>query len=503
MRCSARAALLCIAVAAGLVASSAPLRRAAERLHLHPVSGRHERRRRCRTRATRHRPNVKCMHLAARRRLRHDGRRQAALHLRLLGRHRAAALRGRERERRRPGGLARELSGADHPPEGRAGVLPVAHQRRHDPAPRPVRPALGPLPRLPAGGVGLRRRARVLGDRSTWARPSPTTTTSSTAWPGPTCTTATSRRPSTSRWGWSATSTSTRGRTNAERPRSTRAPARLATGHRVRLQRRRRLARRYDVEYPIQIGSLRLATSTTSTSPSSRCPSRRWTTTTRLLNGRGYPDTVNPGVISTDAGFGNLPSQPLNSKIDGHAGPEGAAAPLEPRRHALLHARLDDPDARRRPEREAAARAGRGNEPRPTTTQLRHARRRRVGRRDPRHRRASAPGTYLLYTTNLNYLSNDARGLRRHDDRDHGQLARGAKHMSRIGSAHASSGRACSRSLGVCAASPASAEIPGVTGTSFTLTAKADRITTPDGNSIYFWGFAAGQRTARSIRGRR
>ena len=28
-------------------------------------------------------------------------------------------------------------------------------------------------------------------------------------------------------------------------------------------------------------------------------------------------------------------------------------------------------------------------------------------------------------------------------------------------------------------------------GTSFTLTAKADRITTPDGNSIYFWGFAA------------
>ena len=42
------------------------------------------------------------------------------------------------------------------------------------------------------------------------------------------------------------------------------------------------------------------------------------------------------------------------------------------------------------------------------------------------------------------------------------------------------------------AASPASAEIPGVSGSSFTLTAMADRITTPDGGSIYFWGFSAG-----------
>ena len=38
----------------------------------------------------------------------------------------------------------------------------------------------------------------------------------------------------------------------------------------------------------------------------------------------------------------------------------------------------------------------------------------------------------------------------------------------------------------------ASAEIPGLSGTSFTLTARADRITTPDGNSIYFWGFSSG-----------
>jgi manganese oxidase len=45
---------------------------------------------------------------------------------------------------------------------------------------------------------------------------------------------------------------------------------------------------------------------------------------------------------------------------------------------------------------------------------------------------------------------------------------------------------------GMCAVSQARAEIPGVDGSSFTLTAKADRITTPDGHSIYFWGFASG-----------
>ncbi len=39
--------------------------------------------------------------------------------------------------------------------------------------------------------------------------------------------------------------------------------------------------------------------------------------------------------------------------------------------------------------------------------------------------------------------------------------------------------------------SPATS-INGLTGTSFTFTAKADRITTGDGNSLLFWGYAAG-----------
>ena len=43
----------------------------------------------------------------------------------------------------------------------------------------------------------------------------------------------------------------------------------------------------------------------------------------------------------------------------------------------------------------------------------------------------------------------------------------------------------------------ASAEIPGLTGTAFNLTAKADRITTPEGGSYLFWGLADGDGRAQ------
>ena len=46
--------------------------------------------------------------------------------------------------------------------------------------------------------------------------------------------------------------------------------------------------------------------------------------------------------------------------------------------------------------------------------------------------------------------------------------------------------------LGCVAATPAHAQIIGLQGSNFALTAKADRISTPDGNSILIWGFAAG-----------
>lgn len=42
----------------------------------------------------------------------------------------------------------------------------------------------------------------------------------------------------------------------------------------------------------------------------------------------------------------------------------------------------------------------------------------------------------------------------------------------------------------VCGSFPAQAAIQGVTGTSFAFTAKADFISTPDGNSILMWGYA-------------
>jgi hypothetical protein len=51
---------------------------------------------------------------------------------------------------------------------------------------------------------------------------------------------------------------------------------------------------------------------------------------------------------------------------------------------------------------------------------------------------------------------------------------------------------------GLLAASQSGAEVPSVAvGGGITLTAKADRLTTPDGGSLYFWGFAAGSGRAQ------
>ena len=47
----------------------------------------------------------------------------------------------------------------------------------------------------------------------------------------------------------------------------------------------------------------------------------------------------------------------------------------------------------------------------------------------------------------------------------------------------------------LAAALPAWAAIDGITGTAFNLTAKADYISTADGNSIYNWGYANGAGT--------
>lgn len=51
--------------------------------------------------------------------------------------------------------------------------------------------------------------------------------------------------------------------------------------------------------------------------------------------------------------------------------------------------------------------------------------------------------------------------------------------------------------FGTCAASTAHATVDGLSGSAFSLTAKADRISTPDGNSIYIWGLANGSGRAQ------
>ena len=75
----------------------------------------------------------------------------------------------------------------------------------------------------------------------------------------------------------------------------------------------------YDVEYPIQIGSFdpKFHQESLSVQP---LPFAAMRDTFPMLNGRGYPDTVNPGVISTQNDFRLNPSQPVSSLISATAG---------------------------------------------------------------------------------------------------------------------------------------------------------------------------------------
>ena len=177
----------------------------------------------------------------------------------------------------------RQLPGADHPPEGRAGVLPVAHQRRDDPAPRPLRPSLGALPRLPAGGVGLRRRARVLRDHQHGLDVH--LLLQHRRRPGRDVHVPLPRR------GHRAHPDGD-GRQPLHRPEAERDAARPGQRHRRRPEPGHRPSRwatstTTATARPSSTSSTRSSsarstrTSTTSTSRSSRCPSRRWTTSTR------------------------------------------------------------------------------------------------------------------------------------------------------------------------------------------------------------------------------
>ena len=182
---------------------------------------------------------------------------------------------------RRPG--RSELPGADDSPEGGSGVLPLAHERRDDPAARSVRPALRALPRLPAGRVDLRRRARVLRDDQHGLDLH--LLLQHRRRPGRHLHVPLPRRGDRAHADGHARQLYVDPQTERDRIRRSRDAGqtrgwarRRAAG--LRLQRRRRLAR--PTTSSTRSRSARSTrTSTTSTSRSSRCRSRPWTTTTR------------------------------------------------------------------------------------------------------------------------------------------------------------------------------------------------------------------------------
>ena len=159
----------------------------------------------------------------------------------------------------------------------------------------------------------------------------------------------------------------------------------------------------YDVEYPIQLGALDSNFHDQHIAIQA-LPFAAMEDKYALLNGRGYPDTVNEAVISTDAGFGSLPSQPIHSKIVATAGQKvllrlsnlavtrfftlGSTIPM----HVVGHNAklLRGPSGKNLYYETNSVTLGGGEsiDVILDTTGV-------------------APGTYLLYTTNLNYLSND------------------------------------------------------------------------------------------------
>jgi FtsP/CotA-like multicopper oxidase with cupredoxin domain len=160
----------------------------------------------------------------------------------------------------------------------------------------------------------------------------------------------------------------------------------------------------FDVEAPIQLGALdsNFHDQHISIQP---LPFAAMEDDYALLNGRGYPDTVNPAAIITDAGFGALPSQPLHARIAAHAGQKvllrlsnlgvtrfftlGSTIPM----HVVGHNAklLRGPDGKNLYYDTNSVTLGGGES---VDVILNTA--------------GLAPGTYLLYTTNLNYLSNGA-----------------------------------------------------------------------------------------------
>lgn len=163
----------------------------------------------------------------------------------------------------------------------------------------------------------------------------------------------------------------------------------------------------YDVEKPIQIGSFdpNFHDQHIAVQP---LPFAAMTDTYPMLNGRGYPDTVNPGVISTDTDRGPKASQKESSLVVARSGQRVllrisnlavtrfyTLASTIPMRVVGSSARLlRGPSGKNLYYTTNSVTLGGGES---VDVILNTA--------------GLAPGTYLLYTSNLNYLSNDAQDL--------------------------------------------------------------------------------------------
>jgi FtsP/CotA-like multicopper oxidase with cupredoxin domain len=163
---------------------------------------------------------------------------------------------------------------------------------------------------------------------------------------------------------------------------------------------------RYDVEYPIQIGSFdpdfHDASESVQPLPFATMKDRY-----AMLNGRGYPDTVDPAVLFTETDRGPKPSQPVSTLITATAGQRvllrisnlnvtrfytlAATIPMQVVGHsARLHR---GPGGASLYYRTNSVTLGGGESV------------------DVLLDTAGLAGTYLLYTTNLDYLSNDTEDL--------------------------------------------------------------------------------------------
>jgi FtsP/CotA-like multicopper oxidase with cupredoxin domain len=163
----------------------------------------------------------------------------------------------------------------------------------------------------------------------------------------------------------------------------------------------------YDVEYPIQIAGFdpNFHTQSETVQP---LPFAAMDDTYSLLNGRGYPDTVNTAVISTEGDRGLKPSQPVHALIEATAGQRVLLriSSLSVTKVYTLQSTI--------PMRVVghSARLHRG----PSGTNLYYKTNSvTLGGGEAvdviLDTAGVAPGTYLLYTTNLNFLSNDAEDL--------------------------------------------------------------------------------------------